>query len=140
MTGDVQTAIDEIAKTCPHSRILVADDRSGGACVLLEGVRLGHPYAHPDTWIGFHVTDACPYADVYPHFVRADLARADGAALGAGMSPNQQWPNLSILVEPDKMPARPAVQISRRSNKRDTSGLETPALKLMKVLRWMLSR
>ena len=140
MKGEVEAAIEEIARTCPHSRMLVAQDLAGGACVILEGVRLGPPYAQNETWIGFHITDACPYADVYPHFVRSDLTRLDGAPLGAGMSSNHTWPNPSTVVEAQTMPARAAIQISRRANRRDASGIETPALKLMKVLRWLLSQ
>lgn len=140
MTPEVQAAIDEVASTCPHERLHVAADHTGGAFLILEGVPLGSPYAQAETWVGFHVTDACPYADVYPHFVRGDLARSDGAALGEGITINHTWPDSSALADAGMMPSRAAAQLSRRSNKRDASGLETPALKLMKVMKWLLSR
>ena len=35
-------------------------------------------------WIGFRITFQYPYADVYPHFTNANLARSDGRSLGGG--------------------------------------------------------
>ena len=67
----------------------------------------------------------CPYADVYPHFVRGDLTRLDGQPLGEATSPGT-------------FDGRPAVQISRRSNRRDQA--ETPLLKALKVLEWLRRR
>jgi hypothetical protein len=93
-----------------------------------------------DSWIGFHIASTCPYADVYPHFVRPDLNRAAGGQLGEGFSSGHSFPAQDALKEPGVMPARAAVQISRRSNHKDTAGLETPLHKLLKVIQWLKSR
>ena len=92
------------------------------------------------TWIGFHITQTCPYADVYPHFVRGDLLREDGKDLGQGISKGMTFPppGAKHVNEKDR---RSAVQISRKSNKRDNaSNLETPLIKLLKVIEWLNSR
>lgn len=139
MSPEVAAAIEEIRAQFPGKRVLAGADQHGGACVIVEDVSLGPPYRQANTWAGFHITHACPYADVYPHFVRGDLARADEAQLGQGFSGGQQFPQPGVVVG-ENLPARPAVQISRRSNHRDTnSTLETPLIKLMKVLRWLRS-
>jgi hypothetical protein len=140
MTPDVQDAVDEIRQHFRGINVLVGPDKDGGACVIVEGVALGTPYAQPDSWVGFHITHACPYADVYPHFVRPDLSRSDGKPLGEAISPNQQFPQPGV-VGGDTLPSRLAIQISRRANKREAnSDLETPLLKTLKVLRWLMSR
>lgn len=140
MTPEVEEAIEEIRQRFKGCAILVGPDKDGGACVIIEDMPVGAPYEQSHSWVGFHITHACPYADVYPHFVRGDLSRADKKALGDSITPNHKFPQPGV-VEKDSIPARAAVQISRRSNKRDPqSGLETPLIKLLKVLRWVMSR
>lgn len=140
MTPEVAEAIDEIKHHFSGHAVLVGPDKDGGAVVIIEDVNLGAPYAQPDTWVGFHITHACPYSDVYPHFVRGDLARADGKDLGDAITANRQFPQAGVVVG-NTLKARSAIQISRRANKRDTnSDLETPLLKTLKVLRWLISR
>ncbi|MFZ5676734.1 MAG: hypothetical protein ACOZAM_27555 [Pseudomonadota bacterium] len=140
MTPEVEEAVEEVRTHFPNAAVQVAPDKDGGACVIVDGVDLGTPYEQADTWVGFHITQACPYADVYPHFVRVDLSRIDKKPLGEGLSTGQTFPQPGV-VEGDEMKSRSAVQISRRSNKRDpNSDLETPLLKLLKVLRWLRSR
>ena len=79
-----------------------------GLLGYLDPVDPGMPYVQRQTWIGFRVTAQYPYADVYPLFVRSDLSRADGQALGEGMSP----------VPFD---GQPAIQVSRcRPSKEDS--------------------
>ncbi len=87
MTPEVAQAIDEIAKQFTGHPLLIGDDLHGGACVIVEDLPLGPPYAADASWVGFHVTHNCPYADIYPHFMRADLSRRDHLALGEGISP-----------------------------------------------------
>ena len=76
--------------------------------------------------MGFRVTFTYPYADVYPHFVRGDLQRIDGTPLGEATSP-------TTFLD------RAAIQLSRRSNRRDAA-IETALLKLVKVMEWLRSR
>jgi hypothetical protein len=140
MTPEVQDAIEGIRRHFHGLPVLVGPDQNGGACVFVEGVPLGPPYAQADTWLGFHITQACPYADVYPHFVRADLTRLDGKPLGEAITPGHSFPQPGVVVG-NTLPPRAAIQISRRSNHRDQqSNLETPLLKTIKVLRWLKSR
>jgi hypothetical protein len=126
VTPAVQEAMQEVSRTFPGSRIEVVEDGSGGAFVILEDVPLGGPYQQPTSWIGFQITHTYPYADVYPHFVRHDLSRCDGKPLGEGMA---------IGAFRD----RPAIQVSRRSNRLDPA-TNTALLKLLKVLKWLNSR
>ncbi len=140
MSPAVEKAIEAVRAQYGADGVLVAADRDGGAYVIVEGVPLGAPFAQEDSWVGFHIPSTCPYADVYPHFVRSDLVRADGGSLGEGLSTGHNFPAPNALKMPGSMPSRAAVQVSRRSNRKDTAGLETPLHKLLKVIQWLRSR
>ena len=101
----------------------VFPDGSGGAELVVRGIPLGCPYAQDKVWIGFHITYQYPYADVYPHFTNADLARSGGGGLGGGFG------GASFR-------GSAAIQISRRSNRLNPK-TDTAALKLLKVVKWM---
>ena len=103
--------------------VLVTPDTQGGAFVEIENVPLGAPFSQASTWMGFQLTAMFPYADVYPHFVRADLSRVDGATLGEGISIGQFR---------DKQ----ALQLSRRS-KHIEPRVEMVLQKLLRVLTWL---
>lgn len=122
----IRDALEEI-KAAGFETLSVADDGSGGAFVLVEDAGIGDAYLQSTTWVGFRITFQYPYADVYPHFVRSDLTRKDGRPLGDGMSAGHTFMT------------RPAIQISRRSNRLDPT-TNTAALKLMKVLHWLQTR
>ena len=129
MTGilpGVAQAIDEIRCTFEGCGVEVEEDGSGGAFVVVTAISLGSPYVQAEIWIGFQITFQYPYADVYPHFTNADLARSNGAGLGEGFGSGS-------------FQGRPAMQISRRSNRLNPQ-TDTAALKLLKVVRWMKSR
>jgi hypothetical protein len=128
LTPDVAEAIRELAEKYPSAAITARPDEQGGAFVVVDEVPLGAPYSQPGSWVGFHVTHTCPYADVYPLFVRGDLRRIDGGALGEAITAGHTFEG------------RPALQLSRRANHRDNSGIETPLIKLLKVLQWLKSR
>lgn len=140
MSPAVEKAIEAIRARYGADGLLAAPDHDGGAFVIVEGVPLGSPFAQEDSWLGFHIPSTCPYADVYPHFVRSDLARADGGPLGEGLSTGHTFPAPDALKVPGSIPSRAAVQVSRRSNRKDTAGLETPLHKLLKVIQWLKSR
>ena len=125
MTPEVATAVDEIKTAFPEATVEVKEE-GDGVVVLLDPIELGGPYVQAETWVGFRITFQYPYSDVYPHFVRGDLARADGAGLGEGMS----------VATFDN---RSAVQISRRSNRLDPN-TETALIKLNKVMEWLRTR
>lgn len=126
MLEKVEKAVDEIREAFPESAVTARDDGDGGALVMVVDVPIGPPYVQANTWIAFAITRQYPYADVYPHFVRGDLQRADGAPLGGGMG-------LTAYL------GQPAIQISRRSNRLNPA-TDTAAMKLTKVLHWLTTR
>lgn len=125
MTPDVEKAIDEIKAGFPDAKVSVRED-ADGAVVIVDPVDPGQQYVQRETWIGFRITFQYPYSDVYPHFIRGDLVRADGQPLGEGTS-TTTFDNL------------PAVQLSRKSNRLNPA-TDTAVIKLHKVLTWLRSR
>ena len=119
----VAKAIEEIRYTFEGCDVKVEADGSGGAVVVVRGVPMGCPYVQSEIWFGFHITFQYPYADVYPHFTNADLARSDGGGLGGGFGTAS-------------FQGQPAIQVSRRSNRLNPE-TDTAALKLLKVVTWM---
>jgi hypothetical protein len=126
LAASVVAAIDELEAAYPGVAVSHREDDEGGAFVMVDPVPLGPPYVQATTWVGFHIPFNYPFADVYPHFVRGDLARLDGQALGEGTSGGT-------------FEARPAIQLSRRSPRRD-AGVDTAVLKLDRVLGWLRCR
>jgi hypothetical protein len=126
ITPIVEKAIEQIRASFPDCPLEFVADGAGGAFVILKNVLLGQPWTQADTWVGFQITFQYPYADVYPHFVRHDLTRADGKPFGPGLG-HAQYRN------------QPAVQVSRRSNKLNPA-TDTANLKLLKVLQWLRSQ
>jgi hypothetical protein len=118
-------AIDEIQETFAEATFTVDSDGKGGAWVAIDAVPLGPVYVQDSTWIAFQIVFAYPEADVYPLFVRPDLSRADGTALGEGFHPVKWGPK-----------GAPGVQLSRRSNRLNPA-VDTAATKILKVLKWL---
>ena len=119
----VAEAIEEIRCTFGQSTVEAKPDGSGGAVVVVRDIPMGCPYVQAKVWIGFRITFQYPYADVYPHFTNADLARSDESNLGGGFG---------TATFQDQ----PAIQISRRSNRLNPE-IDTAALKLLKIIKWM---
>ena len=133
MKAEVEKAVTAIRKHYSPLKVEVFESSCGGAYVLIDGVALGPPYAQDTTWVGFFITNACPFADTYPFYVRPDLSRLDGTPLKTPLHGNQKWaPDLPNFT------ARPAVMVSRRQNHADCLGRETPLVKLQAVIAWML--
>lgn len=124
MTTEVTQAIAAIQSAFPNCPVTATADPGGGAHVIVEDVPLPRIYDQKSTWVGFHITDAYPFADVYPHFVRNDLSRSDGQKLGPAAQPGHSFQG------------RPAIQLSRRSNRLNPAR-DTALLKLQKVLEWL---
>lgn len=127
MTPEVEAAVQEIRDSFPGHEVEVENEPQGGACVIVRDLPLGEQYTPNASWIGFLITFQYPRADVYPHFMAADVRRADGAALGEGFSQSHTFSG------------NPAIQVSRVSRNWDAS-TDTAALKLAKVLDWISSR
>jgi hypothetical protein len=126
MTPEVEGAIREIAAAFPKCALGSAEDGQGGAFITVEEVPIPGPYEQDVSWFGFHIIHTYPYADIYPLFVRHDLSRRDKRPLRDALSPGT-------------FHNRPAVQISRRSNRHNAS-TDTALLKLQKVIKWLTSR
>ncbi len=126
MTSAVQAAVAEVEQAFPGHRLEVIPESQGGAYVIVYDLPIGNRYVLATTWVGFLITFQYPYADVYPHFVRADLRHADGTSLPGGFSGPTTWQG------------RQALQVSRRSN-RWNANADTAATKLAKVLNWIES-
>lgn len=124
VNSQVSTAIEETRSNFPDVQVHVCPDGNGGARLIVDSVKLGPPYAQEATWIGFHVPHTYPYSDIYPHFVRHDISRIDGAAFGEGFSSGE-------------FQGRSAVQISRKS-KNSTAATHCVA-KLLSVIDWLKS-
>jgi hypothetical protein len=120
----VSVAIENLRACFPHCQITTESDGSGGARVAVEVVDLSDIYVQQQTWIAGHLVPQLPYADIYPLFVRGDLARRDGHALGIGLSSGHMFLG------------RSAVQASRRSNRRDPA-IELAGHKFLKVIEWL---
>ncbi len=121
----VAAAIDEVRRTFPDAAVEMTADGAGGAFVVVRDVPLPELYVQDSTWLGFHVTYLHPATDVYPHYVRSDLARSDSRPLGPGFA-QTTWVHGQQAV----------MQLSRKSNRWDPRR-DTPALKALKVLAWL---
>jgi hypothetical protein len=124
LLAPVATAIEELRFCFADSELTIESDGTGGARVAIETVPLTSIYQQRESWIAGHLVPQLPYADIYPLFVRGDLARVDGRPLGTGLSSGQMFLG------------RAAVQASRRSNRRDPA-IETVCHKFIKVLEWI---
>lgn len=124
MKPNVARAVDELDRAFPSSSVLTREDGEGGAYVIVEDVVIGPKYKPSSTWIGGHITALCPYADIYPLFIGADVRRADGAAFEPPVTPGAQFEQ------------RPALQVSRRNNHTQNYP-QTAVAKFLKVLQFL---
>lgn len=129
ITPAVAAAITAIEHQVP-GHLVHWPDGNGGAHVFIDSVDLGEPFVQSVTWIAFHVPHTLPDGDIYPLWMRPDLARIDGRPIGktdaAGRNFMHQNPDLKWLEEP-------AVMVSLSSNGRDPN-IDSPARKLARVL------
>lgn len=125
LTPDVDLAVDEIRATFEDATVTVEETGDGGAWIAVEPVPLGAQFSQESTDVHFQVTFQYPSADVYPHFVRADLSRVDGSPLGPAFQPVQWGPHTLA-----------GVQVSRATRQIDPT-VDTAALKLLKVMEFI---
>lgn len=102
-------------------------DGAGGVHVAIDGINLGDFWAQETSWFAFTINHLYPDADTYPHYVRGDLARANGEALVAPFHIGHTFQE------------QPAVMVSRSSPKR-VSGLSTAARKALTVISFIESQ
>jgi hypothetical protein len=124
MIAEVEHAIEDIKAAFDGHRVDVEPESQGGAYVVVNDLPISDKYAPTKTWFGFLITFQYPRADIYPHFVDAQIRRLDGRPHGAGFSGPIQWQG------------RAALQISRRSNRLNPS-VDTATTKLAKVIEWV---
>ena len=123
MKPAIEQAIEELRRCFSDAAVAADAKDDGSAIVTIDSVDLGHLYTPQQTWIRFAVTFQYPHADIYPLFVRPDLARADGQPHGEGITSAQ-------------FEGQNAFQLSRRSNHLDPE-IDTAALKVTKVIQWL---
>jgi hypothetical protein len=138
MKEAVQKAVDELVEGLPNATVTAKDDGSGGAYVLIEDVDLGPAFEPRSSWIIFQITYVYPDSDVYPHFINPEICYVE-----RGPVPNQHVDgNLPLaMTRGATAPGfeRAAIQVSRRSNRRNA--LTDSALgKLLRVLEFTRSR
>jgi len=121
MKAEVATGVEELRRQFGASAVSAREDGQGGVYALIESVPLGPKYRPSETWIGFHITAQYPYADIYPVFISAGVARTDGAPHAPPVTPGHQFEG------------RPAIQISRR-NGAAQAGLQKATAKILKIL------
>lgn len=121
MKVEVSSGIEELKRQFGGSTFTVREDGQGGAYVVLEPVALGPKFRPDSTWLGFHIPPQYPYADIYPVFIGANIARANGAPFAAPVTPGHIFEG------------RAAIQVSRR-NSAAQSGLQKVGAKILKVL------
>lgn len=124
MKVEVSTAIEELRRQFHASSLTIREDGEGGAYVIMEPVILGEKYRPQYTWIGFQIPAQYPYADIYPVFIDANVARADGTPFSAPVTPGYMFEG------------RSAIQVSRRSAAAQ-SGAQKVATKILKVLDYL---
>jgi hypothetical protein len=129
MTPEVQAAIAEVARAFPEHGVRTLEEPQGGAYVIVDDLPVGPAHEPATSWMGFLISFQHPRAQVYPHWLRADLRRADGTAFAPPIHPGQTMPGFNL----------PAVMVSRGSNAWNPA-TDTPVLKLMRVLEWLRSR
>jgi hypothetical protein len=127
----VRDALEMIKRAFPDWGIVTHPDGQGGLWVELTGVPLGPPYQQASTFLVFLLPFTLPGSDIYPMFVRPDLSRADGQALGEGFQP-------TALSWPAEATPRSVVQVSRRT--RGSFLAQTAPQKVTKVLDWIHTR
>jgi hypothetical protein len=121
MKIEVSSGIEELKRQFSASIFTVREDGQGGAYVVVEPVALGPKFRPDSTWLGFHIPPQYPYADIYPVFIGANVARANGVPFAVPVTPGHIFEG------------RAAIQVSRR-NSAAQSGLQKVGAKILKVL------
>ena len=128
----VAEAIEGLKAAYGEEQILIVPDTQGGAWVEVREVELSHSYLQETTFIVFLLPFNLPGADIYPMFVRDDLARRDKAPLGEGLQ-------RTALSWPGQPSQRPVVQVSRRT-RGGAFASQTAAQKVEKVMEWLRNK
>ena len=114
------------------------EDPDGGSFVIVDDVDIGAGFSPTISWIGFHITWTCPDADVYPHFIDASVQYV---GTNAAPNPHPAGALPTSLTRGHEMPGfqLPAIQVSRRSNRRNAE-TDTALCKLLRVVEFLRTR
>lgn len=121
---NVEQVVVLLRSEFPTSNVTFTPDGTGGGTVIIEPVNLGDRYVPVHTWLGAHLNNALPFADVYPLFIGGDVLRKNGAAHQTPISAGHTFEN------------RSALQISKRTNNLLATA-DCAALKFIKVLHYI---
>ena len=125
----VIAGLTEVINGFGADRVRAVPDGQGGVWVEISGVELGSPYTQEGTFAICLLPFSLPGADIYPLFLRPDLSRLDGSALGPSF-------RVTTLQWPGDTEQRPVIQVSRRT-KGGGFALQNPRQKIDKVLDWV---
>jgi len=124
MKVEVSSGIEELKRQFSAASLAVREDGQGGAYVVMEPVTLGPKFRPETTWVGFQIPAQYPYADIYPVFIGANVARANGVPFTTPVTPGHHFEGI------------PAIQVSRR-NSSAQSGMQRVGTKILKVLDYL---
>jgi hypothetical protein len=124
----VRLAIENLQSTFTTWEFVTCPDGQGGLWVEAKEVALGSPYAQEATFLAFLLPFGLPGVDIYPMFVRPDLSRLDGGALGPVFQ-------ITAMSWPGEAEPRPVTQVSRIT--KGDFAAQTAAQKVTKVIGWM---
>ena len=138
MKAQVEQGIDELRRGLPGCAVRVKEDPDGGAFVIVDSLCIGTAFEPTSSWVGFHMTFPYPDADVYPHFIDP-VVTYTGAGAAPSKHPDGDLP--TSLTRGATMPGFEvaAIQVSRRSNRRDAD-TDTALHKLLRVLEFLRTR
>jgi hypothetical protein len=125
LTPAVAAGLEQVRRAFADQPVHAWPSEGGGVMVVIDDLDLGPIWAQETTWLAFQISYLHPDADCYPHWVRPDLQRADGAAITPPIHNQNQT-----------FDGQPAIMISRRSNARDPH-IDTPARKAHSVLHYL---
>jgi hypothetical protein len=138
MKPDVEAAIKALEVSGIGTGVRFEADSDGGAYVIVDNVAIGSAFEPDAPWMGFHIVWSYPDADVYPHFMDANVRY-----VGSGPALNQHAEgNLPTSLSRGATMGGfelPAIQISRRSNRRH-AGTDSAVQKLLRVIEFLRTR
>lgn len=138
MKAEVEKALHELASGLPDVKVESKEDPDGGAYVLVDGIDIGPSFEPASSWIAFHLTFSYPDADVYPHFIDPKV-RYVGTGAAPNAHPEGNLPTSMTRGATAPGFERPAIQVSRRSNRRNAE-TDSALQKLLRIVRFLRSR
>jgi hypothetical protein len=138
MKPAVEQAIAEIQDAGVGTDVESVPAADGGAYVRVTGIAIGSAFSPSVTWISFQITWSYPDADCYPHFMDAAVTY-----VGDGPAPNEH-PEGNLPTSMTRGALAPgfqqaAIQVSRRSNRRDAE-TDSALQKLLRVIDFVRTR